>query len=159
MVPGWTLPLPPVLQHDRAFYAQVFTTVVVVVTENPSKSKSDATCVCAFESAGKAASTQWRQMWANRNGHCVGGGARWFDGVAIASKWVQVLAKQKYLHVHTHTRTHSYIPRGVGWTCVWAVAQRNCHRQTATSTSAPTSTPTPLALNSEVNAIENNTRV
>lgn len=103
------LPLPPVLQHDRVFYAQVFTTVVVVVvTENPSKSKSDATCVCAFESAGKAASTQWRQMWANRSGHCVGGGARWFDGVAIASKWVQVLAKQKYLHVHTHAITHSH---------------------------------------------------
>lgn len=89
MVPGWTLPLPPVLQHDRAFYAQVLVQLLLLLLRLKTRLNLKAMQhVCAFESAGKAASTQWRQMWANRSGHRVGGGERRFDGVAIAAQWV-----------------------------------------------------------------------
>lgn len=45
----------------------------------------------------------------------VAGVRRCLDGVAIASKWVQMLAKQKYLHdatSRTHAHTHQE-PSGV----------------------------------------------
>lgn len=92
-------------------------------------------------------------------------------GVAIASKWVRiVLAMQKYLHdaaSHAHTQTHTQKKR------VWAVAQRSCQRDvnddhdaaTVAVAATPIALPMPMlmpeltpALNSEVDAIENNAR-